>query len=63
MNTYTFRLHFDSGMVADVMVHAANLAIASEAVTGCYKSCWIENETVLIEHDTDGKYCQGVFCD
>lgn len=63
MNTYTFRLHSDSGMVADVMVHAANLAIASEAVKGCYKSYWIEEEPVSIEHNTDGKYCQGVFCD
>lgn len=64
MNTYTFRMHADNGGFIDtIMVHADNLAIASEAVMSSYTSYWIEDEPIRIEKDTQGKYCQGIFCD
>lgn len=63
MNTYTFRMTSEQGITYDVMVHAKNLAIASEAVSESYKSFWIESDPVSVEKDTQGKYCQGIFCD
>lgn len=64
MNTYTFRIHSITGNFVDtVMVHASNLVIADDAIMAAYKSYWIEDDPISVEKDTQGKYCQGIFCD